>query len=82
MNSPLASANFLSFCVKEEEALIAAHRKEIEDTMEIVREVSKISNNILKLNSFQNLGIFVGALPGNFLYFSDMHSSCQLCYFP
>lgn len=26
--------------VKEEEALIAAHRKEIEDTMEIVREVS------------------------------------------
>lgn len=27
---------------KEEEALIAAHRKEIEDTMEIVREVSGI----------------------------------------
>lgn len=27
--------------LQEEEALIAAHRKEIEDTMEIVREVSK-----------------------------------------
>ena len=27
--------------VQEEEALIAAYRKEIEDTMEIVREVSK-----------------------------------------
>lgn len=26
--------------MQEEEALIAAHRKEIEDTMEIVREVS------------------------------------------
>jgi len=26
--------------LQEEEALIAAHRKEIEDTMEIVREVS------------------------------------------
>lgn len=31
---------FLMCLVKEEEALIAAHRKEIEDTMEIVREVS------------------------------------------
>lgn len=59
MNSPLASANFLSLCVKEEEALIAAHRKEIEDTMDIVREVSKISNNTLKLTSVQNLGIFL-----------------------
>jgi len=27
--------------LQEEEALIAAHRKEIEDTMEIVREVSR-----------------------------------------
>ena len=31
----------LSTLLQEEEALIAAHRKEIEDTMEIVREVSK-----------------------------------------
>lgn len=34
----LYSLYFLT--VKEEEALIAAHRKEIQDTMEIVREVS------------------------------------------
>ena len=30
--------------LQEEEALIAAHRKEIEDTMEIVREVSYYSS--------------------------------------
>ena len=29
--------------LQEEEALIAAHRKEIEDTMEIVREVSNLA---------------------------------------
>ena len=29
--------------VQEEEVLIAAHRKEIEDTMEIVREVINIT---------------------------------------
>ena len=43
----LGVSGFSSFCVylflQEEEALIAAHRKEIEDTMEIVREVSKLA---------------------------------------
>lgn len=33
---------FPLFVVKEEEALMAAHRKEIEDTMDIVREVSEV----------------------------------------
>lgn len=32
--------NFVHVLLQEEEAVIAAHRIEIEDTMEIVREVS------------------------------------------
>ena len=37
-----ASSTIFGFW-QEEEALIAAHRKEIEDTMEIVREVSSFT---------------------------------------
>jgi hypothetical protein len=35
---------------QEEEALIAAHRKEIENTMEIVREVSSVYSSHMNLH--------------------------------
>lgn len=52
---------FPLFVVKEEEALMTAHRKEIEDTMDIVREVSEIIViKFLILLSPCKLGIFIG----------------------
>ena len=65
--------------LQEEEALIAAHRKEIEDTMEIVREVSKlalISGEIFSfLSTYEELAFIIlnNELNLPSLLISDMH---------
>ena len=45
--------------VQEEEALIAAYRKEIEDTMEIVREVSKRKQVTAIVDYYLSVKLFI-----------------------